>query len=199
MLKKKQVVTMVTMAVISFLIGTTFDINLLTTARDDDSDDGRPVWNTYVTGGQLNVTNFPLDEEGNLRTSSAHTSKVMLVFNESVTVSPEDLGNFIYLTSYNTSGYKYAYIMAKVQGSWHHENATMILIWAFDNNFGIQTLPVRAFNLYIEPVTTNPPHWGTGKSSKYEVHSTKTDLYMTVYHSDIDFDGLVTIVVFLTN
>lgn len=66
---------------------------------------------------EVDVINLPIDEQGNLKTTIAQSSKIMLVYNESLTV-PSDPNNCIYLTSVNTTGYKYAYVMARAQGTW---------------------------------------------------------------------------------
>jgi len=73
-IKRKQAIVIAGVAVASFLVGTMLNLDLLTTAKEED--EGRPVWMTYLTGVNasalpevwgVNVTNLPIDEEGNLR------------------------------------------------------------------------------------------------------------------------------------
>jgi len=116
----------------------------------------------------------------------------MVVFNETLTV-PSNPENYIYLTSFNTSGFRYACLMAKAQGSW--QVGASISIWLYDNNFGIQTWQgVIALEL-----TGNRPTLGSGYTDEFKLHSTSTDLYLQVHNSNVGFDGLLTIVVYLSN
>jgi len=78
MIKKRHIVEIVSVAVIAFLIGTMLNVNLLTMAGKEEEDDGPPTWQVYVTGVNasaypdtwtVNIANFPLDEEGNLKVS----------------------------------------------------------------------------------------------------------------------------------
>jgi len=145
---------------------------------------------------QVDVVNLPIDEQGNLRTAIVETSKIMLVYNETLTV-PSSVSNFIYLTSFNTSGFKYVYVMAKAQGTWEVGRA-VIDICVYENNFGIQTL-LRIFNLDTT-IETFTPSWGTRTTGgEYAIHSTSIDLYLRVHNSNVGFDGLLTIAVSLTN
>lgn len=75
MIKKRHIVEIVSIAVISFLLGTMLNFNLLTIAGKEE-EDGPPTWQTYVTGvnasalpdvWRVNATNLTVDEEGNLR------------------------------------------------------------------------------------------------------------------------------------
>ena len=178
----------------------------------DYNDDGKvdmrdigPVARAFGLSGDptknVTVTNFPLDEEGNLKTTTVQTTEIRLVFNESLTVGA-DPNNYVYLTSFNTSGFKYAYIMAKAELNPPQERfvGANIYIWFFENNLGIKTLPV---GMGGTPLNTDSqmsrPDWGAGASGTYEIHSTSTDLYLQYYNSAYTFEGLLTIVVFLSN
>ena len=132
--------------------------------------------------------------------SRVETTKIVLVFDQSLTV-PSSLTNYVYLTSFDTNGFKNAYIMAKGDGSW--QQGANINIWIYENNFGVRTPPSGGFGGYIQLATgsdTYKPDYGCGKTSDaYVIHSTSTDLYLQVYNSDVGFDGQLTIVVYLTN
>jgi len=141
---------------------------------------------------EVDVINLPIDEQGNLRTVVVRSSKIMVVFNQSLRVAP-NLRSLTYLTSFNTSGFRFVYIMAKAKGSW--QEGANFYIYAYDNNYGVQTYLAQ---LRIDTTAgTWYPSWGTG-SAKAEIHSTKIDLYMHFYNSNVDFEGVLTIVVFLT-
>ncbi len=144
----------------------------------------------------MEVTNFPLDEMGNLKTTVVQTSaepEIRVVFNETLTYGG-GLYEVTYLTSFNTSGFKYVSIMAKAEVGSFVQGATF-QIYVYDNNFGVQTY-MALINMETGSETFLP-HWGTGTIGEYKVHSTQIDLYMHIYHSD--FDGLLTILVYLTN
>lgn len=73
MLKKRLVVTIVSIAIVSFILGTMFNLNLITTAKKDN--DPKPVWPTYITGvnatalpetWNVNVTNWPVSTSVNV-------------------------------------------------------------------------------------------------------------------------------------
>ncbi len=146
---------------------------------------------------EVYLTNLPIDEQGNLRTTIVQSSKIVLVFNQSLSV-PSDNQNFIYLTSVSTSGFKYACVMAQAQGTW--QVGAYINIWSFENNFGVRTIPRPAsgyFSLETSPAAYRPS-WGAGTSGEFKLHSTEIDLYLQVHASDVGFDGLLAIVVYLT-
>jgi len=73
MLRRRQVIVMVSIAVVALLVGTMLNLNLLTTAKEED--ESRPVWETYVTGvnatalpdvWNVNVTNWPISTDVNV-------------------------------------------------------------------------------------------------------------------------------------
>jgi len=172
-------------AVISIMLGSLYNVTFA----------GKPS----PQPNQVEVTNFPLDEEGNLRTATTQSSEIMLVFNKSLT-APSNASTFTYITSFNTSGFRYYYIMAQAQAGSFEVGISTLRIYVYENNFGVQTpAPSNAY-FYIDTgiVTTKPSH-GAGKFGKYEFHSTWIDLYLNVYNSDVGFDGLLTIVVHLSN
>ena len=182
---KKRYLVILSLAIVSVLLGSSF-YNTITQA-------GKPT----PQPEQVEVTNFPLDEEGNLRTTTVKPSKIMLVFNETVTV-PSSTTQYTYLTSFNTSGFKYAFIMAKATGSFQ-VNA-QIHIHVYDSNFGMQTQPYGVGDVRLDMgAETSKPNYGTGTLGKYEIHSMTTDVYLQVYNSDVGFSGLLTIAVSLTN
>jgi hypothetical protein len=55
MLRRRQVIAIVSIGIVSFILGTLFDLNLMTAAKQDDGP--MPVWPTYVTG--VNATALP--------------------------------------------------------------------------------------------------------------------------------------------
>lgn len=182
-MSKKRYLVVLSLAIASILFGSLYNVTF----------GGKPT----PPPNQVEVTNFPLDEEGNLRTTVVQSSKIMLVYNQSLKLG-SDVNRFTYLTTFNTSGFKYAYIMAKAQGTW--SVGANIHIWFFDNNFGIQTLPYGIGYIQLDTGSeTYKPSWGTGISSRYEVHSTTCDLYFQFYNSPATFDALLTIVVYLSN
>ena len=132
--------------------------------------------------------------------SRVESSKIVLVFDQDLTV-PSSLTNYVYLTSFDTSGFKNAYIMAKAEGAW--QQGANINIWIYENNFGVRTSPSGGFGGYIQLSTGSDiykPDYGCGKTAdSYEIHSTSSDLYFQVYNSDVGYDGKLTIVVYLTN
>jgi len=73
MLKKKLAVTIASVAVASFILGTMFNFSLITTAKVDD--DPMPVWPMYITGvnatalpeaWNVTVTNWPVSSHVNV-------------------------------------------------------------------------------------------------------------------------------------
>lgn len=183
MIKKRYMI--LSFVLVSVLFGSLFYVSITSA--------GKPV----PQPDQVEIINFPLDEEGNLRTSTVQTSEIMLVFNETITV-PSSVNEYTYITSFNTSGFRYAYIMAKGAQASFQEGAN-VYIHIFENNFGMQTIPYGVGDITLETGSdTSKPSWGTGTKWTYELHSTSTDLYLKVYNSNIGFDGLLTIAVFLT-
>jgi hypothetical protein len=145
------------------------------------------------------ITNLPMDEQGNLKTAIVTSSKTMLVFNQTITI-PSGLTNYFYLASFDTTGFRYAYVMAKARGLF--QTGANIHIYVYDNNFGVQTLVTGGFGGFIQLDTTAVP-WnpiiGSGASGRYDIRSSSNDLYLYVYNSDVGFNGLLTIVAYLTN
>ena len=182
---KKRYLMILSLTIVSVLLGSLLYNHLVLA--------GKPVPETQP----IEITNFPLDEEGNLRISSIQTSEIRLVFNETVTVS-SDLNTYNYLTSFNTSGYAWAHIMAKGEPDAFQEGANVYICFA-DNNWGVQTEPFGSLYLTLQTSEPNIPiSYGTGRRTT-EIHSTSKDLYLRVYNSNIGFDGLLTIIVHLTN
>ena len=147
------------------------------------------------------ITNFPLDEQGNLKTAASTRSKTMLVFNQSVTY-PSSTSEFYYITSFNTSGFRYFLVMAKGARSAFQFNSH-IGICCYENNFGIRTFQGGGFELDLLTGELNDPRYGTGvlgaSGVRIEAYAPSVDLYLRVYNSDIGFNGLLTIAVYLTD
>jgi len=181
---KKTYLAILSIATVSVLLGSLFYNNITFAGR---------------TPTQVEVINFPTDEEGNLKTVVTQSSEIMLVFNETLTV-PSSTSTYNYLTSFNTSGFKQAYIMARIQGTW--QIGAYIAVSFFENNFGIRSFQAGIspdIRLNIGPSDTTRPDWGSGLSSKINVYSASIDLYLRVYNSDVGFDGLLTVAVHLSN
>ncbi len=61
-------------------------------------------------------------------------------------------------------------------------------------------MPVGVGPVWID--TVQPPYdprFGTDNSPEFKLHSTSLDLYLQVYNSNVGFDGLLTIAVYLSN
>lgn len=122
------------------------------------------------------------------------TSISKIVYDDDITVTT--LNSFIPLSSFDTEGYQYAYIMAKVTGSFVGSN---IAIWILENNFGIQTFLGGGQPPYFNLNTgdTSVPNWGTGISTKHVIYAPTFDLFIRV--GGAVFDGHLTIAVHLSN
>jgi hypothetical protein len=177
---KKTYLTILSVAIVSVLLGSLFLSNVTFAPK--------PTQPTRVE-----VTNFPLDEQGNLLTTTVETSQIVLVFNNSLSV-PSDIQTYHYLTSFNTSEFKYGYIMAKAQGTWQ-DNANVHIL-PYRNSFGIQT---AISYMSVKTWDSATPDYGAGHLGPLGFYSTSVDLYLQVYNSDVGFSGLLTIAVHLSN
>jgi hypothetical protein len=84
--------------------------------------------------------------------------------------------------------------MVKAEGTFDF-NAN-IMIYLFDNAYGIQTLSGGHLQVITYNQELNRPNWGTA-SGKFPIHSPTMDLYLQVYNSE--FTGTLTIAVHLSN
>lgn len=109
---------------------------------------------------------------------------------------PSSVETYHELGSFDTEGYKYAYVMVQVEGTFQY--GANIMIFVFDNAFGVQTLVSGHIQVITYNQELNRPNWGTG-SAKKEIHSPTMDLYLQMYNSDVGFDGFISIAVHLSN
>ena len=129
--------------------------------------------------------------------STTVTEKIIVVYDQDLT-APSSVTDYVYLASFDTTGFKKAYLMAQATGT-GLETASMY-IWIYENNFGVKVPPSGGFGGSIDIHTgsdTYKPDYGAGKTNNfYEIHSTTTDLYFQVYNSA--FDGHLKIVAYLS-
>jgi hypothetical protein len=139
------------------------------------------------------ITNFPLDDQGNLKIATVQKTKEMLVFNQTVNVPDASI---VYLTSFNTGGFKYFTITAKAsKGTFY---GTTVQVWFFENNFGIRTFPSGVGPITLETnIDPNHPWFANGIVGRpIEIYAATTDLYL---YANPSFNGLLTIAVYLSN
>ena len=121
------------------------------------------------------------------------THKLVLVMDYQYFDVASSVNQYHELASFDTEGYKYAYVMVKAEGSWQLNSN--IQIWVFNNAFGIQTLGGQ-FGL-----NTNDPNrsdYGSNEQ-RFEINAPLMDLELQVYNSNVGFDGYLTIAVYLSN
>jgi len=150
MLKRRQIITIVSIAVVFFLVGTMFNVNLITTAKQDD--DERPVWKTYVTGvnatalpdaWNVTVANWPVSTDVNVwwnenidmgwLTSSVYKangfSQLHVLVHESGLAGPTETVYFwIYSRLWNAEHTEYCHVqVAELILDGHHASAAITI------------------------------------------------------------------------